>query len=86
MENIISAAKEYVEQGRVLYSEGNYEKALDYFKKAESEDAMNPDVYINEGQTYVMLDRYDDAKEAFSKVLNFCLITLMAGVNTMLKL
>lgn len=65
----ISNVMEYNQQGRLLYSMDKYEEALDYYKRAESEDPMYMDTYFNMGEVYVMLDKYDEAREAFKKVL-----------------
>lgn len=65
----ISNAEEYNQQGKVLYSVGNYQEAIEMYKKAEAEDPMHIETYFNMGEAYVMLDRYDEAKEVFGKVL-----------------
>lgn len=65
----INKAMEYNQQGRLLYSMDKYEEALEYYKRAETEDPMCMDTYFNMGEVYVMLDKYDEAREAFKKVL-----------------
>lgn len=66
---IISQVEEYNQQGKVLYSIDKYNEAIDIYKKAENEDPMYLDTYLNLGEAYVMIDEYEKAKDSFSKVL-----------------
>lgn len=64
MEREMSLAEEYNQQGRVLYSMDKYEDAIGFYLKAESADPMYLQTYFNLTESYVMLDRFDDAKKA----------------------
>lgn len=65
----ISQAEEYNQQGKVLYSLGKYNEAIEMYKNAKNEDPMFLETYFNLGEAYVMLDEYEKAKESFNKVL-----------------
>ena len=41
---MISNLEEYIKQGEVLYSIGNYEEAKKLYQKAVKEDPMNIDI------------------------------------------
>lgn len=64
-----SLAQEYNAQGKTLYVVDKYDDALTYFKKAEAEDPMLRETYINIGECLIMLDRYDEAVENYEKLL-----------------
>lgn len=70
MDNIereITQAEEYNQQGRVLYSMDKYEDAISFYLKAEKEDPMLIQTYFNLTESYVMLDRFDEAKKALKR-------------------
>lgn len=67
MEREMSLAEEYNQQGRVLYSMDKYEDAIGFYLKAESADPMYLQTYFNLTESYVMLDRFDDAKKALKR-------------------
>ncbi len=64
-----SVAQEYNAQGKTLFVADKFEDALVYFQKAETEDPMLRDTYLNLGECLIMLDRFSDAKEAYEKLL-----------------
>lgn len=51
----LSKAKEYFNLGTTLASEGEFDKALDYFRKSKELDPQFLDTYNNEGLVYVKL-------------------------------
>ena len=70
MDNIereITQAEEYNQQGRVLYSMDKYEDAISFYLKAEKEDPMLIQTYFNLTESYVMLDRFDEAKKSLKR-------------------
>lgn len=71
MEKEMSLAEEYNQQGRVLYSMDKYEDAIGFYLKAESADPMYLQTYFNLTESYVMLDRFDDAKKALKRAQLF---------------
>jgi tetratricopeptide (TPR) repeat protein len=58
---------EYLSQAIVLASSNQLNEALVYFDKAEKEEPLNIEVYINRGVAFSNLERYKDAKEQFLK-------------------
>lgn len=62
-------AREYNQQGVVLYGKDKYTEALSYFEKAIAEDPYYADSYINCAQAYIMMDRFEDALKSLDKVL-----------------
>ena len=60
---------EKVNQAKTLMSIGQYDKALEYLKRAEEENNQQVEVYIQEGICLVNLDRLDEAEKAIKKVL-----------------
>jgi len=69
MENNSDELLELNEQGKVLYSLDKYEEAMKCFLKAEALDPYYQPTYENMGVCYVMMDRYDLARETFNKLL-----------------
>ncbi|MCI8405781.1 MAG: tetratricopeptide repeat protein [Oscillospiraceae bacterium] len=67
MENI--DVQEYLTQGAVLSGQGQYEAALEYYRKAEKADPMDPEVYLAQGTALASLDRLEEAKTQFEKAL-----------------
>lgn len=61
--------QEYLTQGAVLSGQGKYEEALAYYDKAEHEDPMDIEIYLSKGIAYANLERLDEAKIQFEKVL-----------------
>ncbi len=67
MENL--EIKEYMTQGVVFSSQGNYEEAISYYEKAEKIDPMDTDVYIAKGIAYANMEQLEAAKQQFEKSL-----------------
>lgn len=61
--------RELVEQGKVLYSLEKYDEALKLLIQAEAIDPYYEPVYENLCVCYIMLDKYDAAKETMNKCL-----------------
>lgn len=66
---MISNLEEYIKQGDVLYSIGNYEEAKKLYQKAVKEDPMNIDSYFKLSEAYVMLEDYPKAQKCLENVL-----------------
>ena len=62
-------AKEAYEQGMSLALEGKYEQSLPYFEKAIEEKKEQTEYYIGYGMALNRLNRYEQAKEEFVKVM-----------------
>ncbi len=69
MDNLLTLVQEYNNQGLILFSQDNYDAALDYFNRAIEEDNKFIDSYINIAQVYIMRDEYDDAAKYLKKAL-----------------
>lgn len=67
VEREMTLAEEYNQQGRVLYSLDKYEESIKEYQKAEKEDPMLIQTYLNLSESYIMLDQYDDAKKALKR-------------------
>jgi hypothetical protein len=57
-------------RGVAEYRKGNYEKALELFQKAFLKDEKNEKLIFNQGNTYYKLNRMDEAKSSFKKLIN----------------
>lgn len=57
------------EQGKILYSVGNYPEAMARFSEAVSLDPSYRETYENMGVCYMMMDENEKAKKAFQTVL-----------------
>lgn len=68
MEKELSLVAEYNEQGRSLYAVDKYDEALKMYKKAEEEDPMYIETYLNMGELYIMQDKFEEAKKELKKV------------------
>lgn len=51
------------------YDNGNYEKAIEYFKEAINQKSIKPQVYYNIGLTYQKMKNYDRAVTAYQSFL-----------------
>lgn len=65
----VNVYQEYLEQGQMLMSAGNFDLALEYFKKAEKEDPNHLELYINMGIVLANKSQYDEAEKTFKKAL-----------------
>ena len=61
--------KEYMNLAKTLLGQGKGEEAFKYFSKAEQEDNMNEEVYLGKGVALANMEKYEDAKLEFEKVL-----------------
>lgn len=59
----LTRTQDLINQGGGIYSTGDYAGARVYFEKAAAEDPMCAIAYVYIGQTYIMEDNYDKARE-----------------------
>ena len=69
MREVLPEIRELIEQGKILYSVGNYNDAEEYLKKAIELDPYCEEAYENLGVCYVMMDRFGEARKLFNKYL-----------------
>lgn len=55
--------------GSLLFAEGKEAEALEYLEKLVHSRLTRPDVYLKTGEVYLKMERWVDAEECFSKVL-----------------
>lgn len=65
----LSKPQDLINQGAGIYSTGDYAGARAYFEKAVAEDPMCAKAYVYIGQTYVMEDNYDKARESLKNAI-----------------
>lgn len=53
------------DQGKIHFTEGNYQKAVDYFEKARSQGLKSIALYYNLASSYYKLGDYDNARRYF---------------------
>ncbi len=58
-----------VDEGMSAYEQGDYERALQAFERAEKVKSADPRVHYNRGLALHKLNRTDDAKAAFNRAL-----------------
>ncbi|MER2561275.1 MAG: tetratricopeptide repeat protein [Myxococcaceae bacterium] len=58
-----------VDEGMTAYEQGDYERALQAFDRAEKAKGSDPRVHYNRGLALHKLNRTDDAKAAFNRAL-----------------
>jgi len=68
MEKEFSQAEEYNQQGRSFYGLDKYKEAMDMYQKAEREDPMLIDTYLNMVELYIITSKLNDAKAVLDKV------------------
>lgn len=61
-------ANDYVEQGKALYFEGQYEDAIALYAKAIETEPDNLKAWLSRGAALAKLQRYDEAIAAYDKV------------------
>lgn len=66
---MVSNVDEYIKQGEVLYSIGNFEEAKKQYKKAVEADSMNINAYFKLSEAYIMLDDYEKAEQCLENIL-----------------
>ncbi len=69
IDKVDKAAGEKVKKGNDLYKEGKFAEALPYFQSFLKENPKQYQVGINLGNSYMQLKQYDEAIEAFKKVI-----------------
>ncbi len=63
------SARSWVEQGNSFYERGQYQQAVEAYNRALTEDPGNPRIYFNRGDALFKLEKYDEARESFFKVI-----------------
>ena len=63
-------SKQWLEKGKFLHERGEYDSAIDSFKKALNSDPNNTDILIRIGLSYRYKMEYDKAIEWYQKVLD----------------
>ena len=61
--------KELNQQGRTLFSCDKYEESLSKYNEAMELDPLYLDSYFNACESYIMLDRFSEARELMNKVI-----------------
>ena len=69
MENIKEEILDLNQRALTLASNGKENEAIKYFEKALELDPMNPDTYVNLGNTYAAMEDFDKAYETYNKIL-----------------
>lgn len=59
----------YVDQGKALFEQEEYEKALSAYELARRIDDTNPSLYSDTAEVLISLGRYDDALTAYDCVI-----------------
>lgn len=62
-------AEEYYEKGRASYEAQDYETALLYYSQAVDENPEKAEYYIEQGHTYIQMERYEEAREALKSAI-----------------
>ncbi len=83
-------AKKYFDQGRILYSKTtreNYEKAVEQYRKAISEDSNYANAYAGLGETYALLaveteKAGGDAKSIYQKAISSSAKAILKNPNS----
>jgi len=60
----VAGAEDLKKQGDDLFDAGQYDKAVETYKKAISQKATFPEAYLNLSEAYFNLGRFEDAVEA----------------------
>ena len=62
-------AEEHYENGLASFGAGDYENALLYFSQAIDENPEKAEYYIEQGYTYIALDRYEEARKTLESAI-----------------
>ena len=62
-------AKEHFERGQEAFEAADYETALTEYSKALDENPNKAEYYIEQGHTYIALERYEEAREALTSAI-----------------
>jgi len=88
-----AAAESDYELGKKMFAQGQYERSLEHFKRAESRGMKSSAFYYNLGATYYKLKQYKQSRSYFEKIIsdrktralayyNLALIAHKQGKNT----
>ncbi|HXV39245.1 MAG TPA: tetratricopeptide repeat protein [Nitrosopumilaceae archaeon] len=69
MTHISSEIKNFIEKGKSLVEDGNYEEALKFFDKALELDPNDHKIWNQKGIALRSMGRYNEAIECFNKSL-----------------
>jgi tetratricopeptide (TPR) repeat protein len=69
MQNVTENSLDLINQGCALMAQQQYEQALEKFLLAQKDSPKYIDCYVNLGNVYSCLEKYDDALENFKKAL-----------------
>ncbi len=69
MQNVSENSLDLINQGCALMAQQQYEQALAKFLLAQKDSPKYIDCYVNLGNVYSCLEKYDDALENFKKAL-----------------
>jgi len=69
MQNATENSLDLINQGCALMAQQQYEKALEKFLLAQKDSPKYIDCYVNLGNVFSCLEKYDDALENFKKAL-----------------
>lgn len=62
-------AEEHYENGLASFGAGDYENALLYFSQAIDENPEKAEYYIEQGYTYIALERYEEARKTLESAI-----------------
>ena len=69
MQNVTENSLDLINQGCALMAQQQYGQALEKFLLAQMDSPKYIDCYVNLGNVYSCLEKYDDALENFKKAL-----------------
>ena len=68
MNNYTENALDLISQGSTLMAQSQYEKALEKFSEAQKDSPKYIECYINLGNAYSCLEKYEDAIDASKRL------------------
>lgn len=69
MNNVTENSLDLINQGCALMDQEQYDQALNKFLQAQHDSPKYIECYINLGNVYTCMEKYDDAIDAFKKAL-----------------